>query len=78
MAAKRSIMRIELDDAAMDRLQKICRRRGMTQVSMMSRVVNWFSEQDDRVQMELLGNPTAGSTSAFARSILKKFSSSAK
>jgi hypothetical protein len=78
MAAKRSIMRIELGEAAKDRVEGICQRRGMTQVSLMSRVINWFSQQDDYVQTEVLQIPTAGSSSAFAKSLLKKLTSSTK
>jgi hypothetical protein len=78
MAAKRSIMRIALAEGAKARVEGICQRRGMTQISLMSRVVNWFSEQDDRLQTDVLQTPTAGSSSAFAKSLLKKLSSSAK
>ena len=78
MAAKRSIMRIELDEGAMHRVERICQRRGMTQVSLMSRMVNWFSEQDDYVQTGVLQAPAPGSTSAFAKSLLKKLSSPPK
>jgi hypothetical protein len=78
MAAKRSIMRIALDEGAKDRIEGICQRRGMTQISLVSRLVNWFSEQDDHIQTDVLQTVTGGSSSAFAKSLLKKLSSSPK
>jgi hypothetical protein len=78
MAAKRSIMRIEMDLGAKDRIEGICLRRGMTQVSLMSRVVDWFSQQDDHVQTAVLQSPSNGSTTELRKSLLKKLSSSGK
>jgi hypothetical protein len=78
MAAKRSIMRIEMDTDTRDRLEEICARRGMTQISVMSRVVNWFSEQDDATQTAVISNPSDEPQTALARTLLKKLSSSAK
>jgi hypothetical protein len=76
MSAKRSIMRIQLDTAAKGRLETICKRRGMTQVALMSRLVNWFSLQDDFVQTAVLATLSDASISALAKSLLKKISSS--
>jgi hypothetical protein len=75
-AKKRSIMRIEMDVDAKDRLEDICQRRGMTQISVMSRVVNWFSDQDDSVQTAVLASPSTGSSPALSKTLLKKLSSS--
>jgi hypothetical protein len=75
MAAKRSIMRIQLDTAAKDRLETICKRRGMTQIAVMSRLVNWFSQQDDYIQTGVLQTLSEGSMASLAKSLLKKFSS---
>ena len=75
MAAKRSIMRIQLDTAAKDRLDVICKRRGMTQIAMMSRLVNWFSVQDDYIQTAVLKTLSEGSMASLAKSLLKKLSS---
>jgi hypothetical protein len=75
MAAKRSIMRIQLDTAAKDRLDVICKRRGMTQIAVMSRLVNWFSTQDDYIQTAVLHTLSEGSMATLAKSLLKKLSS---
>ena len=78
MAAKRSILRIDPDEGAKDRIEAICQRRGMTQIALMSRVVKWFSEQDDHLQTDVLQNHAPGTTSALAKSLLRKLSSSGK
>jgi hypothetical protein len=74
MTAKRSIMRIQLDTVAKDRLDAICKRRGMTQIAMMSRLVNWFSAQDDYIQTAVLHTLSDGSMATLAKSLLKKIS----
>jgi len=75
MAAKRSIMRIQLDTAAKDRLDAICKRRGMTQIAVMSRLVNWFSTQDDYIQTAVLHSLSGESMATLAKSLMKKLSS---
>jgi hypothetical protein len=76
MSAKRSIMRIQLDTAAKDRLEIICKRRGMTQIALMSRLVNWFSYQDDYMQTAVLATLSDESMAALAKSLFKKIMSS--
>jgi hypothetical protein len=75
MAAKRSIMRIQLDTTAKDRLEVICKRRGMTQIAVMSRLVNWFSLQDDYIHTAVLQTLSDASMAALAKSLLKQLSS---
>lgn len=75
MSAKRSIMRIQLDTTAKDRLETICKRRGMTQIAVMSRLVNWFSLQDDYIQTAVLQTLSDASMSQLAKSLLKHLSS---
>jgi hypothetical protein len=74
MAAKRSIMRIETDSVAAGRLDSICERRGMTQISCMSRLVNWFSDQDDYTQIEILHLHTPASVTPLAKRLLQRLS----
>jgi hypothetical protein len=74
MTAKRSIMRIQMYTVAKDRLDAICKRRGMTQIAMMSRLVNWFSSQDDYIQTAVLHTLSDGSMATLAKSLLKKIS----
>ncbi|MCC7145656.1 MAG: hypothetical protein IT443_04350 [Phycisphaeraceae bacterium] len=54
--AKRVIMRIELTPEAKDRLATISENRGMTQVSVTSRLVEWFAHQNEMVQGVILGH----------------------
>ena len=75
MSAKRSIMRIQLDTTAKDRLETICKRRGMTQIAVMSRLVNWFSLQDDYIQTAVLQTLSDASMAHLAKSLLKHLSS---
>jgi len=72
MAGKRSIMRIELDAAGKDRVESICKKRGMTQIALMSRLVNWFDSQDDFVQTAVLQTPSGDSVAALAKSLMRK------
>lgn len=75
MAAKRSIMRIQLDAQAKQKLDKLCERRGMTQIAVMSRVVNWFVIQDETIQAIVLGSLSEQSMGSLARMMLKKIAS---
>jgi hypothetical protein len=78
MAAKRSIMRIQLDTSAKERLDQICKRRGMTQISVMSRLVNWFNQQDDIIQTDILQQLSEGSLAGVAKQLLKKLATGEK
>lgn len=53
--SKRVIMRIELTPAAKDRLTELSHRKGMTQVAVASRLVEWFSVQPETIQAAILG-----------------------
>jgi hypothetical protein len=72
MDEKRSIMRIQLDARSKDRLDEICQKRGMTQIAAMSRIVDWFSRQDEVIQTSVLHGLSQGSLSALAKSVLRK------
>jgi len=54
-AERRVIMRIELFPEAKDRLQDLTDRLGMTQVAATSRLVEWFTAQNEVVQAAVLG-----------------------
>jgi hypothetical protein len=53
--AKRAVIRLQLDVAAKQQLDKLCERRGMTQIAVLSRLVKWFGRQDEVVQASVLG-----------------------
>jgi hypothetical protein len=78
MAGQRAIMRIQLDADAKQELDRLCDKRGMTQIAVMSRLVGWFVKQDDVIQtavMASLSEPTLGK---LARQVLKRMASSGK
>lgn len=75
MAAKRAIMRIQLDADAKQGLDKLCHRRGMTQVTVMSRLVTWFIRQDDAIQTAVMSSLSEGTMSQLARQLLKQLAS---
>lgn len=72
MDTKRSVMRIQLDTRSKDRLAEICQKRGMTQIAALTRIVDWFSRQDEVIQTSVLHNLSQGSLSGMAKSLLKK------
>ena len=53
--AKRAVVRLQLDGVAKEDLDKLCGRRGMTQITILSRLVRWFGQQDEVVQASVLG-----------------------
>ena len=52
----RIILRIELTPAAKKRLNAFCDKAGMTQVAILSRMVEWFADQPEAVQRLIVGH----------------------
>ncbi|MGD0464015.1 MAG: hypothetical protein ABSB74_16155 [Tepidisphaeraceae bacterium] len=75
MADKRSIMRIQLDAAAKEEVDKICSHRGMTQIAVMSRLVGWFIRQDDVIQTAVMATLSDQAMAQLANQLLKRMSS---
>jgi uncharacterized hydantoinase/oxoprolinase family protein len=48
--SKRIIMRIEIAPASKTRLDQFCEDTGMTKLAAVSRLIDWFCEQDETVQ----------------------------
>ena len=69
-------MRIEITPRAKDALTGFCGRVGMTQVAAMSRMVDWFSEQDEVVQAAIMGLYPTDIRADIARLILEKMADS--
>jgi hypothetical protein len=55
MAGHRNIMRIELTAKAKKKVHALSDKHGMTQVVMMSRLVEWAAQQSETVQAAALG-----------------------
>lgn len=74
MAAKRAIMRIQLDTSAKNDLDRFCEKRGMTQIAVMSRLVGWFIRQDDVIQTAVMESLSDSAMAQLARQLLKRMS----
>jgi hypothetical protein len=70
--AARIIVRIELTPPAKARLNEMSDRTGMTQVSLLSRLVEWFANQPEMIQGAVLGHYPKEIEADVARLILKR------
>lgn len=50
----REIMRIELYPEAKRKLETVCEAKGMTQVAVTSRIIEWFTDQPEMLQAFLM------------------------
>lgn len=73
--ASRIIVRIELTPIAKERLNELSDRAGMTQVAMLSRLVEWFAGQSELIQAAVMGHYPTEVESDIAKLILKKMAS---
>jgi hypothetical protein len=69
--SSRIIVRIELTPRARDRLDDARHRAGMTQLSMLSRLVEWFADQPHVVQSAIMGHLPIDIEDDVARLVLK-------
>ena len=77
MADNRSVIRIQVDSSGQAELKRICAKRGMTQVAVVSRLVNWFIRQDDVIQTAVMSQLSEPAMSQLARQTLKRIASGA-
>jgi hypothetical protein len=47
-------VRIELTDTAKEAAEALCKRHGMMQYSLLSRLVEWFVSQDETIHFAVL------------------------
>ncbi len=73
--ASRIIVRIELTQSAKEALNDLTDKVGMTQVALLSRLVEWFAHQPDMIQAAVLGQYPVELQTDIAKLILKKMSS---
>jgi predicted transcriptional regulator len=74
MTGKRVVIRIQLDAEAKQRLDQLCDKRGMTQIAVMSRLVTWFSKQNDVIQTAVLGGLAQQDLAELSKLMLKRLS----
>src|SRR4051794_41342649 len=77
MSAKRAVIRLQLDLAAKQALDKLCERRGMTQIAVLSRLVKWFANQDEIVQASVLNLLSEAHLGDLSQILLKRLSAKA-
>ena len=70
--ASRIIVRIELTPSAKDALNDLTDKAGMTQVALLSRLVEWFAHQSDMIQASVLGQYPSEIEADVAKLILKR------
>jgi hypothetical protein len=73
--ASRIIVRIELTPSAKEALNELTDKAGMTQVALLSRLVEWFSHQTDMIQAAVLGQYPSEIEADIAKLILKRMAS---
>ncbi len=72
---ERFTMRIQLDREAREALLELCERTGMTQIAVMSRVLSWFSKQNEVIQSRVLGGLSDETVAELAKQMLTKMAS---
>lgn len=65
-------MRVELTGAAKGKLATLSDRHGMTQVAMMSRLVEFFASRNELLQSAMIGRYPAEIEADIAKLILKR------
>src|SRR6266480_4652629 len=71
--APRIILRIELTPTAKEQLENVSDRLGMTQVAMLSRVIEWFARQPEALQRMIVGHMPREIQKDVARLLLRQF-----
>ena len=70
--ASRIIVRIELTPPAKKALEGLTEKAGMTQVAMLSRLVEWLATQSSTVQTAVLGQYSEETQAETAKLIVKQ------
>lgn len=70
--AARIILRIELVPNSKARLNDLQDKLGMTQVAMLSRLIEWFADQNNMIQAAIMGHYPVALKSDIVRIILKR------
>lgn len=73
--AARIIVRIELTPEAKEHINQMCDKAGMTQVAMLSRLVEWFANESDMVKAAVLGHYPAELQTDIAKLVMKRLAS---
>jgi hypothetical protein len=64
----KSIVRVVVGPGVSASFQAICKKRGMTQISLVCRLIRWCAKQEETIQAEILNSdPTANSDESSRR-----------
>jgi hypothetical protein len=74
MGAKQAVIRLQLDLPAKQALDKLCERRGMTQIAALSRTVTWLVGQDEVLQAWVLNLMSEDHLGEMSKILLKRLS----
>lgn len=69
---ERFTMRVQLDGEARQALIDLTERMGMTQVALMSRVLTWFADQNEVIQVKVLGGLSDDTVANLAKELLQR------
>ena len=69
------VVRVEVELETKNALDALCQRRGMTQVTIMTRLVNWVAKQDETIQAVALGFMTEEIARQLGPSLLERMAS---
>lgn len=72
MSMKRVILRADLTPQAKTSLEGVCHRRGMTQLSVVSRMILWLSRQNDSMQKAVLGRSDDDASALLKQDLLRR------
>lgn len=76
--SQRIILRIELTPTAKEHLNQVSDTLGMTQVAMLSRLVEWFSRQPEMIQRIIVGHLPTQIQQEVARLMLRRMATGGK
>jgi hypothetical protein len=76
MNAKRAVLRLQLDAGAKQHLDRLARALGMTQVSLMTRLIEWVMRQHEVIQYVAIGALTPELAAPLARELLEELAKS--
>jgi hypothetical protein len=69
---KKTIIRLALGPKEMRKLDDVCEKRGMTQISAVSRMVMWLARQDHDIQTDILSLGSDDSSDTKRLKLLKR------
>ena len=76
--AERIILRVELTPSAKESFNRVSDTLGMTQVAMLSRVIEWYSQQPELIQRIIVGHVPPQIEQQVARVMLRRMATERK